>query len=163
MTKTDEKVLLDTGTAPVLRTIAALFVPSGAAMVAASFWILTSLPKTDGTLEPLDARIALFCLTFITGLLMSIGLWIYLQLYPLKIVRNRKRVRITTTRIITNITQEFDTSELSGGRRYEGAGSYDQPNTPFQTLRIRGWLLPLILDEKAKIFDPHAIEHLRRS
>jgi hypothetical protein len=166
MNKPTERVLFELGwRAYMIKCFAALLIPAGAAMVAGSFWALTSLTALDGNLEPLETRILLFAILLVSGFLMSLGLWLFLKLYVLRISQIDDRISVTTTRVLMDLTETFEPGQLGQGRRYDGKAIVGRNNSPapFHTIAIQGRRLPLILDEQASVFDTAAIERLQHS
>lgn len=95
---------------------------------------------------------------------MSFGFWMFLKLYVLRISQINDQIGVTTTRVLMDVTETFQPSQVGIGRRHEGnnlIGANLTP-TPFHTLSIEGRRLPLILDKQAAFFDIAAIERLRR-
>ncbi len=166
-----EEILLDSGPPSYLaRGMTVLSIVSGVAMFGLAFWLIPDMRRLDGTLEPLEARIALGALMTVTGLLMSVGIWLYIQLYALRIVRKDQGVEITTSRIFYNHTDRFELADFAEVNEHEGRAVFRQVsdplrkkfelNTPFMTLRPKGALLPYILDRKIETFDKRAITRL---
>ncbi|MEM9360350.1 MAG: hypothetical protein AAGB04_29575 [Pseudomonadota bacterium] len=171
MSKTTEKLLLDSGPPSYLaRGMTVLSIVSGTAMCALAFWLIPDMRKLDGTLEPLEARIALGALMTVTGLLMSVGIWLYIQLYALRVVRKDQVVEITTSRVLYNHTDRYNLTDFAEVDEHTGRFVLRQAsdpirkkfelNTPFMTLRPKSAFLPYILDRKITTFDKRAIERL---
>jgi hypothetical protein len=165
MNNSAEKILFDLGgRVYLIKAVAGLFIPAGVALMIGSFWALTSLSALYGSLEPLESRIIFFIFLLATGLLMSFGFWMFLKLYVLRISQINDQIGVTTTRVLMDVTETFQPSQVGIGRRHEGnnlIGANLTP-TPFHTLSIEGRRLPLILDKQAAFFDIAAIERLRR-
>ena len=164
MTQPKECVLLDSGgPSYVIRAITLTCMIVGVILIASAFWVVNHLTKIDGTLEPLGARLTLAALMLLTGMLMSVGLWIFIRLYVVSMVRRDTLVDVTTSRVFYNHTQQYVVSDFLNFRDHSSGGffiSWFFSNTPFDALHPRGHRFPYILDCQIERFDAHAIAAL---
>lgn len=162
------KLLLDAGWQAtkvvwVCRTLAAL----GVIPLASAPSVLTSLADIHGQLEPLDARIALSSLLFGVGLLMTVGTWLYLNLYVTRLTHTQSHALVTFPGIFRSYTRSIPRSRLYGGAEHEGRmhiySTGLRVEAPYRTVRIHGWWFPLILDQQGSHVDDVGIERLIRN
>lgn len=126
--------------------------------------VLTSLTNVAGELEPLDARIALASLLFGVGLLMTVGLWLYLGLYVTRLTRTKSDAFVSFAGVFRTYTRRIPVDCFRDGGEHEGRthiySTGLRVDAPYRTARVRGWWLPLILDQQAETFDGAGLDRL---
>lgn len=162
----EERILLDTGgPSYFVRAVTVLSMVAGVFMIGAAVWVVQYLTKLDGSLEPLGARLTVGGLVLLCGLLLSVGLWVYIRLYVLRLVRRGNSIEVTTSRIFFNHIERYDLGDIDDYRSHTSGGSFVTHffrRTPFDSLQVKGAMLPYILDRKIKHFDAAGISMLIR-
>jgi hypothetical protein len=121
------------------------------------------LPPADGgALRAPSERLAVAALFWLIGFVPFAGMVVYSQLYLTRIERLRDEVRLTVLGILRPRTLRFPPSAFGdGGAEYQGKMSARvSVNAPWMTLRVRGRLLPFVVDMQAEHVDRSAIRAL---
>jgi hypothetical protein len=121
-------------------------------------------PGDGGTLRSPSERIAVAALVWLIGFLPFAGMVAYSRIYLTRIERLRDAVSLTVLGILRPATISFPPSAFGqGGAEYEGKMSARvSVNAPWMTLRVRGRLLPFVVDLQAEYVNVSAIRALAR-
>lgn len=120
-------------------------------------------PVDGGALRPPSERLAVAALVWLTGFVPFAGMVAYSQIYLTRIERLRDEVCLTLLGILRPRTLRFRPSAFGGGAEYEGKMSARvSVNAPWMTLRVRGRLLPFVVDLQAEHVNVSAIRALAR-
>ena len=135
------------------------------------------LSQADGgVLKPLWQRILFGGFVGGFGLACVAGMWIYLNLYALRITRQGDVITLTTMTPIGEKIREFFVGDVGesayyhGQVRHVGTSSITGTNymaslwvnAPWITLRVRGYRLPFILDVQAETIKTNSINRLAK-
>lgn len=156
-----------------VRWLARVFIPLGIPMMLFAIWMLFELRAVDGTLEPFEARLAVSALVFVTGFLCSLGMWVYVTIYPMRLSRDGDAVIMETARLFGDVRTALPITHFGSRTFHKGrlgaAGSVERRmgfrfdiNTPFSTVAIAGWWLPMLIDHQGTGFDAAALERLAK-
>jgi len=128
------------------------------------------LAEADGgVLKPLWQRLALGGFVAGLGLAAAGGMWLYISLYALRVMRAGDQITITTMRPLGARDWDFKVSELGQGNYYHGqvrhllsSGALGGiwVNAPWITLRAVGHRFPFIMDIQAEVIDIAALSVL---
>ncbi|MCB1510662.1 MAG: hypothetical protein KDJ36_07140 [Hyphomicrobiaceae bacterium] len=154
-----------------VRWVARIFIPLGVPMMLGAIWALFDLRAVDGSLEPIGARIAIAALLFVTGFLCTVGMWIYLSIYPMRLQTSGDTIIMETARLIGSGrtilpishfgSKTFHTGRIGApGSLERRAGFRFDINTPFSTIAIAGWRLPMLIDHQGGGFDSGELRRL---
>lgn len=146
-----------------LRLLALPFMVGGGVGLAYTPWLLTSLTDVDGNLEPFGARLAIAALVGGTSLLCTVGFWIYVAIYAARVVRRGDTVDLYTQGVLQRRKQTLAITSFLGSKEHDGEmyiPTRFSIRTPFITLKISGWFLPLIVDAQSRHFDERALNRL---
>jgi hypothetical protein len=150
---------------------------------AGSFWWGLDLaqhyglnPGDGGVLAPLAARLAWAITVWLLGLAFLVGMWIYGRCYVAKIDydEQKNQLHISTTGFLLHSRHIVDMENVRLGRYHDGrldvmrigvdgpipTWSTMSVNAPWQSLRVAGFPLPLILDLQGETDHPELLEKL---
>ncbi|MEM9724897.1 MAG: hypothetical protein AAF909_05465 [Pseudomonadota bacterium] len=148
-----------------LRVLTLALAPFGAACIVATPWTLTSLTDVDGALEPLVARVALAALLALVGLLCTAGIWAYTSVYVTRLRRHGDWAKVTTQGLLWPRERRLSLAMLHPAQSYEGRLFIPGEallNTPFRTIAVTGWRLPLLVDDQSPVMDSAGLDALLR-
>jgi hypothetical protein len=154
-------VVIEKSTAYVLRAFTGLCWIGGAIMIALSPWILIDMRDADGNLEPFLARLLLALLLLGTGLLCTVGMWIYLRLAPIHAIWRDDEIVFEFPRLFGSKTQAIPVADMLGsqshtGKIYTPRVSVDNS---YMTVRVRNWWFPLIIETESARTNVELINH----
>ncbi|MEO1204789.1 MAG: hypothetical protein AAFV45_00505 [Pseudomonadota bacterium] len=128
-------------------------------------WLLTSLPDADGNLEPLSMRIMLATLVGVVSLLCTVGLWCYQSIYVARLARDNDTVIVHTQGLLQQSARAIPVTAFRSSRAYGGRlfiPGQVSVNTPFHTIKVEGWWLPLLVDDQSRHIDLAALASILR-
>jgi len=102
-----------------------------------------------GALAPFWERVGLAALLVSVGVLSAGGMIWYSRIYVLKLSRSGDWVRVVTPGVVRPLVRQLHASRFAFGRQYDGRiyNPYGvSVNAPWVTLRVAGWLSPLLVD-----------------
>ncbi len=128
-------------------------------------------PADGGVLKPFSERLAFGGVVAVLGVALIAGMWLYMSLYALEVVRDGNKIAITTMTPLGDREQNFKVSELGKGAHHQGQTNFARVedglvenhikvDAPWITLRAAGRRLPFILDMKSQIIEVDAIVSL---
>lgn len=144
-----------------LRWVVLLLVPLGFVALPAAYWAFTDLRALDGSLEPLGLRAALAGLLLLTGLLFGPGLLVFCRIYPLCLTLAEDCVVVQTMSFFGTRERRLQLARFGAWSEHEG--HIYTVRTPFATVKIAGWALPMILDRQAKTFSEAGLRRVLKA
>lgn len=148
------------GRGTVVNVLAAVFIPAGAAFLWLAGWAGFHATDAAGNLEPLASRLGLAALAAGAGLVFSAGMAVYLMLYAMRLERLGNNLILRRSYVFGEYDTTIPITNITGVRhRAWRNGSVE---TPFYTVAIRGWRLPIIVDCRSPAIDEQAIRRLAR-
>ena len=128
-------------------------------------WLLTSLTDVDGNLEPIGTRIALAAILGIVSLFCTLGIWCYQSIYVANLARDGDTVIVSTQGLLWLNATSLPVTKFRSGNEYRGRLMIPgevSVSTPFRTIAIDGWWLPLLVDDQSRHLDSTALNQLVR-
>src|SRR5262245_12163457 len=133
-------------------------------------WWGFDLARTDGldeggALAPLPARLAVGGLVALLGIAFAAGMWLYGRLYAARIAFDpgKRQIHLDTVGFFWNNHHVINHADLGGVRSHRdinwgivvAATAVGHPvrlvDAPWRSVRIKGWRLPLIIDQQGVV------------
>lgn len=123
-------------------------------------------PGDGGVLAPLPARLAWGAGRGLLGIGLAAATFLYARCYvaQIDVEEQTGMLHITTVRLFGTSTLQIPPSSVGGSRYYEGyMAATDESlevHTPFWKIRLRGRMLPLLIDLQGEIIEPALLREL---